>query len=76
MSIIGIVIIVIVVVIVIWLIAGGISQNSSPPAEPPYDKCAGCRKVDTWWGGLDWFGKITGSAWYALQKAGCAIMGC
>lgn len=71
-----IVVVVIVVVVSAWLLIGGISQNNSPPSPPPYDNCAGCRRVDAWWASLDGWGRLAGAAWYALQKLGCAIMGC
>ena len=70
------VLIVIFVVITVWLLVGGFSQNSSPPSPPPYDNCAVCRRIEAWWAGLDFWGKLAGAAWYGLQKLGCTIKGC
>ena len=69
-------VLIVVVVVSVWLGAGGVSQNSSPPAPPPADNCAACRRLDAWWNSLNGWGKFLGSAWYLLQKTGCAIKGC
>ena len=71
-----IVILIAVVVISASIIAGGISEGNSGGAPGPADNCAGCRKLDSWWAILDGWGKFFFSAWYALQKTGCAINGC
>jgi hypothetical protein len=71
------VVVVLVVVVTAWLIVGGVSQNNSPPSPPPFDDgCAVCRRIWGWWDSLDFWGKLAGAAWYALQSIGCAIKGC
>lgn len=64
------------VVLSIWLIVGGVSQNTAPPAEPGPDNCGVCRRIWGWWDSLDFWGRVAGAAWYALQSLGCAIKGC
>ena len=70
------IVIAVIVVVTAWLIAGGISQNNSPPSPPPFDDCAVCHRIWAWWDSLDFWGKLAGAAWYALQSIGCAIKGC
>jgi hypothetical protein len=64
---------------VAWAGAGGVDYHSGASSQPSGqepDKCEFCRRVDAWWARLGWWGKVKGGAWYAAQKAGCALKGC
>lgn len=68
--------IVIIAVVVVLLVAGAIDNSASAPVAAPPDNCYVCRKLESWWTGLEWYRKLYSWLWYLINHLACLAKGC